>query len=37
MEAVKSKILRDVLTEFVVPLFLASLVVGLVAFWPFPL
>jgi hypothetical protein len=33
----KTKILRDVVTEFVLPLFLASLVVGLIAFWPFPL
>jgi hypothetical protein len=34
---VKRKIWREVVTEFVVPLFLASLVVGLIAFWPFPL
>lgn len=33
----KNKLVRDVVTEFVVPLLLASLVIGLVAFWPFSL
>ncbi len=33
----KTKMLREVMSEFVVPLFLASLVIGLLTFWPFPL
>ncbi|MFO1128926.1 MAG: hypothetical protein U1E66_10915 [Rhodospirillales bacterium] len=36
-KAMKNKLVRDVVTEFVVPLLLASLVIGLVAFWPFSL